>query len=145
MTASSACVLALGCSEVIVEDDGRADICLWWSAIAPSVADAPPTALACELAASVENFGGMFPNPPSLVPSADYELHYVCIEAPASGQCLSPQAAETHFGCLESNDGQCHFGDTCTSTFVWSACGPDPSVSGGCCYYAYVVTTTFLT
>jgi hypothetical protein len=81
--------------------------------------------------------------------AADARLAYVCVPTPPEGPCDAPALAEPAAStCLESETGDiCDgggFGGSCTSETIWSMCGPDPAAAGGCCYWAWVVTSTIL-
>jgi len=142
-------ILALpfaGCGVAVVD---APPVCLTWSEEGPVAISDVPSGLACEVAASVAESdlwdvlsGG---EDPPIVPPGEHELRYVCTHLPAEAACPHVPEAEAQLSpCLEGNEGSCDFGGWCRSTFIWSMCGPDPSASGGCCYYAYVVTAEWL-
>ena len=132
------------CGGVAVVDG---DLCLHWTDEGPIVVEAPPDDLACEVAADVEaQYGAAGMEVPSEPKGDEHWVEYVCIAAPDDGICPAPRVAEVLASpCLgESREGCQPLGGACTTTFVWSMCGPDPSALGACCYYAHMVSTTFL-
>jgi hypothetical protein len=128
-------VLATGCARISVDD--ASPICLTWADGGPLPADTTvPEGLACEVLAHT--------NDPEIVPKSPHELAYVCV-APEGDACPAPGAAHAQFqSCVEWKKGSCDFGGSCTTHFAWSACGPDPAAQGACCYYAYMVTSSWV-
>ena len=131
------------CARVVVDPDPG--FCLDWHEVADSPgAAAIPSDAACEIIAKSPHAG--------VVPPAGSEavLTYVCVPAPPEGGCPAPALAKPAAStCLESESGDIcngggHVGGYCASEKIWSMCGPDPAAEGGCCYWAYVVTSTIL-
>ena len=131
-----AALAPFACARVDIE---RADLCLTWGdASAPVVSATPPENLACE---TIHSSGDP-------VPKGDYELEYVCVD-PGADACPAPRDAYALFGkCVgESRTGEgCDhpLSGACTTRAAYSACGPDQTANGACCYYVYVVTSTIL-
>lgn len=136
--------LCPACARVSV--DGG--FCLTWSDAAPPSAP-DPASLSCDVFSRTPDAG---PVPPACSDPAwcGSELAYVCVEQQGDA-CPSPAEARPSFGaCVEletkSGPGCDHpISGACTTRSAWSACGPDPSAIGGCCYYVYIVESTYLT
>lgn len=133
----------VGCADVVV--DGSS--CITWIDGGPAPADVP-SSLACEVITPFPDAGIV---PPTCTDSnwCGVELKYVCVGEPGEA-CPSAASARSLYGsCLQLDTmhgegcGQPLSG-ACTTRRAWSACGPDTSAVGGCCYYVYIVESTVL-
>lgn len=146
VAASALSLLSVGgCGGIVVVDG---DLCLGWSEDGPIDVEAAPPDLACEIAPDVEaRYASTGSEVPAEPKGDEVWVDYVCISTPDDGLCPAPRAAEALASpCLgETSFEDCSpVGGLCTRTSIWSMCGPDPSASGACCYYATMVSTSFL-
>jgi hypothetical protein len=137
-------MLALSGCAIVVDDAAIA--CLYFDDPELSVVDGPvPDDLAC----------GVEPSLAERLPTATvtpnlngWLRRFVCTSLPESETCPDAAAAAGRFApCFESSEGEgcdAPLSGYCKKEFVWSACGPDPTAIGGCCYEVFVVTTEYI-
>lgn len=124
----------------------QSSFCLRWTDGGVAEPDTVPDGLACAIVA--RGAKQVVPTGKKSEPWGDgWSLQYLCVEASA-GTCPTPSAIGAELdGCVAHREGEgCDhpISGACTTTRLWSACGPDPDARGGCCYFAYVSTSTIL-
>ena len=132
-----------GCARVTV-DDASSLVCLSWTGPEHAVPDGQPADL--EACVKGPNRWG---EDEEALPQFHWTLVDLCIGAADDGSCPGALAAATRLvACVEKREGDAceadQWGGACTTTTLWSLCGPDPTAKGGCCYQAVVVESTYL-
>lgn len=129
-----------GCARVTVETD---DACITWNDASHVVEGALPTdGYRCEPGARGD-YGNLHGE--GVVPDTlPWRRVYVCTTGEDCEDLAA--AAASAVTCLETEQGEgCErgWGGCCIQTKVWSVCGPDPAVVGGCCYETIVIESSY--